>query len=81
MFLIRKLSGMVVVFCSIVAYMCGASGILVCCDTVLPYETEMTGWFVVYYIQQSQELVELPIWYGYWGNVRECIYLQELSKG
>ena len=27
-------------FCSIVAYMCGASGILVCCDTVLPYETD-----------------------------------------
>ena len=23
--------------------------------------------------------MELPIWYGYWGNVRECIYLQELS--
>ena len=47
MFLIQKLSEMIDVFCSIVAYMCGASGILVCCDTVLPYETEMTGWFVV----------------------------------
>ena len=43
MFLIWKVNGMVDVFCSIVAYMCGGEwNITVCCDTILPYETEMT---------------------------------------